>query len=132
MIGVTSTYTLGAQRRGSYAAQLGADAIQLALPFWLEIHDREVVPFFVDVASACPHLAVTLYETLRAKKGLTVEQHRAIFEAVPACRAVKSNEGTVGATPQGCAALTAFINVWVSEGRWAELGPHGAIGSPVP
>src|SRR5690606_36771242 len=33
MIGVTSTHTLGAQRRAAYAAEAGADAIQLALPF---------------------------------------------------------------------------------------------------
>ena len=36
MIGVTSTYTLGAQRRAAYAEGLGADAVQLAMPYWME------------------------------------------------------------------------------------------------
>ena len=49
MIGVTSTYTLGVQRRAAYAAELQADAIQLALPFWMELDDRQLVPFFKAV-----------------------------------------------------------------------------------
>jgi len=129
MIGVTSTYTLGVQRRAGYAAELGADAIQLALPFWMEIDDREVVTFFKQAARACPELTVCIYETTRSKKSLTVEQHRNIHAAVPAYRAVKANAGTVGSTPQGCAALSEFVNVWVGERGWLTLGPHGAIGS---
>lgn len=128
LIGVTSTYTLGAQRRAAYAAELGADGVQVALPFWMELDDRDVIPFFVDVMSACPGLALTIYETTRCKKSLTLDQHRAIFEAIPAYRAVKANGGTFGCTVEGCSALSEFVNVWVSEHRWSELGPHGAIG----
>ncbi len=128
MIGVTATYTLGAQRRAAYAAELGADAIQLALPFWMEVDDRQIVSFFQDVAAAAPELSMSIYETLRTKKSLTVDQHRAIHEATGCYLAVKSNEGTVGMTPEGCEALSEFVNVWVGEGAWAKLGPHGAIG----
>jgi len=128
MLGVTSTYTLGAQRRAAYAAELGADAVQVAMPFWMEIDDREVVGFFSGVASACPGLALSVYETKRSKKALTVEQHRAVSEAVPAYCAVKANAGTVGCGPEGCAALSEFVNVWVGEDKWSALGPHGAIG----
>ena len=128
MIGVTSTYTLGAQRRTAYAAEVGADAIQLALPFWLEVDDRDIVPFFKEVASTAPGMALTIYETLRAKKRLTVGQHRAIHDATGTYLAVKSNSGTVGMTPEGCEALSEFINVWVGETEWDRLGPHGAIG----
>jgi dihydrodipicolinate synthase/N-acetylneuraminate lyase len=128
MLGVTSTYTLGAQRRAAYAAEIGADAVQFALPFWLEVKDDEVVRFFREVTDACPGLALSIYETTRAKKTLTVAQHRAIHEAVPAYLAVKSNANTIGCTSEGCAALSEFINVWVGEILWSELGPHGAIG----
>jgi len=128
MIGVTSTYTLGAQRRAAYSAELGADAIQLAVPFWMEVDDREIVPFFREVVSAAPMLAMTIYETLRSKKRLTIEQHRAIYDATGTYLAVKSNDGTVGRTEEGCAALSEFINVWVGERDWVRLGPHGAIG----
>jgi 4-hydroxy-tetrahydrodipicolinate synthase len=128
MIGVTSTYTLGAQRRAEYAAKLGADAIQLALPFWMELTGPEILSFVRDVASACPGLALSIYETTRAKNCLTLEQHRLIHDEVPAYLGVKSTAGTLGATPAGCAALSDFVNVWVSEHRWHELGPFGAIG----
>ncbi|MAE66679.1 MAG: hypothetical protein CMJ18_20615 [Phycisphaeraceae bacterium] len=128
MLGITSTYTLGAQRRAEYALKIGADAVQIALPYWLEIKDAEVIPFFKDVAASCPELALTLYETARAKKCLTIEQHREIQEAVPAYLAVKSNANTVGHTSEGCRQLSEFVNVWVSECKWDELGPHGAIG----
>lgn len=45
MIGCTSTYTLGAARRAAFAAEAGAEAIQLALPYWMEIADDQIVPF---------------------------------------------------------------------------------------
>ena len=128
MIGVTATYTLGAQRRAAYAAEMGADGIQLAVPFWMEVDDREVVQFFKDVTSAAPDLAMTIYGTLRSKKRLTVDQHRAILDTTGTYVAVKANEGTIGTTKEGCAALSEFINVWVKETDWYKLGPQGAIG----
>ena len=128
MLGVTSTYTMGAEQRAAYAAEIGADAVQVALPFWMEIDDRHVVGFFKAVTDACPGLVLTIYETLRAKKALTVEQHRAIHDATGCYVAVKSNANTVGCGPEGCRRLSEFVNVWVGENKWNLLGPHGAIG----
>lgn len=128
MIGCTSTYTRGAARRAAFAAEIGADAIQVALPFWMEIDDAQIVPFFREVAAAAEGLALSVYETDRAKKQLTCNQHRAIKEAVPSYLMVKANAGTLGEDPEGCAALSQFVNVFVGEGRWAELGPHGVRG----
>ncbi len=128
MIGVTSTYTLGVERRAAYAAEVGADAVQVALPFWMELDDRHIVPFFKAVTDACPGLALTIYETLRAKKALTVEQHRAVYEATGRYLALKANADTTARTPTGCEQLSEFINVWVGENEWNRLGPHGAIG----
>jgi len=128
MLGVTSTYTLGAQRRAEFAAELEADAIQLALPFWMEVDDRQVAPFFRDVASASPGLAMTVYETLRAKKSLSVDQHREIYDETGCYLAVKANAGTIGRDPDGCRALSEFINVWVGENEILRLAPHGANG----
>lgn len=129
MIGVTSTYTIGAQRRAAFAAKLGADAVQVALPFWLEVDDREVIRFFAEVSSACPGLALSIYETTRTKKCLTIDQHRAIYKAVPTYLNVKSNANTIGCTPRGCELLSEFVNVAASESLWAKLGPHGVQGS---
>jgi 4-hydroxy-tetrahydrodipicolinate synthase len=128
MIGCTSTYTLGACRRASFASSIGADAIQVALPFWLEIGDEQIVPFVRDVARASGGLPVSIYDTSRTKKILTIDQHRAIKEAVPEYLMVKSTAGTLGTTPEGCSQLSKFVNVFVGESRWFELGSLGAAG----
>ncbi|MBT3344437.1 MAG: dihydrodipicolinate synthase family protein [Gemmatimonadetes bacterium] len=128
MIGCTSTYTRGAMQRAQMAAEMGADAIQVALPFWMQVGEEQVVPFFRDVARVTDGLALSIYETTRAKKVLTLAQHKAIKDAVPGYVMVKANEGTIGCTAEGCEALSEFVNVFVSENRWAQLGPVGAAG----
>lgn len=129
MIGCTSTYTLGAARRAALAAELGADAIQVALPFWMEVPDDQVVAFFREVAAAAPGIPLSVYETQRAKKTLTLDQHRALKDAVPQYLMVKANAGTLGVSSEGCCALSALVNVFVNETLWSKLGPVGAIGS---
>jgi dihydrodipicolinate synthase/N-acetylneuraminate lyase len=129
MIGCTATYTLGAARRAAWAAELGADAIQVALPFWMEVPADGIVPFFHEVAAAAPGLALSVYETRRAKVTLTLDQHRAIKDAVPDYLMVKANEATVGCTPEGCAELSRIVNVFVSENLLGSLGRRGARGS---
>lgn len=128
MVGCTSTYTLGAVRRAEWAARIGASAIQVALPFWMQVGEEQVVPFFRDVARAAGNMPLSIYETTRAKKALTLAQHRAIVEAAPSYTMVKANAGTIGSEPDGCQALAEFVNVFVGETRWPELGPRGAVG----
>ena len=50
MIGCAATYTLGTARRAAFAAEQGADAIRVAIPFWMEIEYSQVVPFFKKIA----------------------------------------------------------------------------------
>jgi dihydrodipicolinate synthase/N-acetylneuraminate lyase len=128
MIGCTATSTRGARRRAAFAAQVGADAIQVALPFWMEVADDQVLPFFAAAVEASDGLPLSIYETRRAKKVLTLDQHREIHGALPQYTMVKSNNGTIGDTTEGCRELSYFVNVFVGEHRWAELGPHGARG----
>lgn len=129
MIGCSSTSTTGSVRRAKMARELGADAIQVTLPFWMEVGDTEVVPFFQAVAEAAEGLPFSIYETKRCKKTLTIEQHRAVKEAVPSYLMSKSNFGTIGWTPEGCRELSEFVNVFVAEPFWKELGPCGAAGA---
>lgn len=128
MIGCSSTYTRGAVRRAEFAASIGADAIQVALPFWMEIGESQIVPFFAQVARAAGGAALSIYETTRAKRTLTLDQHRAIHAAVPNYLMVKANAGTLGATGDGCDALSQFVNVFVGESLWGTLGPRGVRG----
>lgn len=129
MIGCSATSTRGVERRVEIAREVEADAIQVTLPFWIELPDAEVTPFFRSVAKAAGDLPISVYDTLRCKKRLTVAQHQEIHQAVPTYLMVKSNAGTVGDTPEGCAALSEFANVFVPEVRWQELVPHGAAGA---
>lgn len=129
MIGCTSTFTLGVIRRARYAQEKGADAVQVALPFWMEVPDRDVVRFFNEVSDAVPGMPMTIYETTRAKKALTLEQHKKIHEEVPAVIGVKSNANTLGNSPEGCRELSKFHNVFAGENLWEKLGPYGVIGS---
>jgi len=128
MIGCTSTFTLGTIRRVRYAMEKGADAIQLALPFWMELTGTEVVQFFKEVSAAAPGMPIMIYETLRAKKAISLKVHKRIHAEVSAVIGVKSNANTLGHTRKGCAAISKLYNVFVGETMWSELGPFGAVG----
>jgi len=128
MIGCTATHTRGAIRKARHAQEKGADAIQLALPFWMEVSDMDAMNFFKEVSDAVPGMPMTIYETLRAKKAISLELHKKIHEMVPAVIGVKSNANTVGNSPDGCRELSKFHHVFVGEMLWGKLGPFGAIG----
>ncbi len=128
MIGCSATYTLGTVRRARIARELGADAVQVTLPYWMEVRDVEIVPFFELVAEAADGLPLSIYETTRCKRTLTLDQHRAIKDAVSSYEMVKANAGTIGATPNGCEALSELVSVFVGESHWAELGRQGVRG----
>jgi len=133
MVGCSSTYTRGAVRRATIAAELGADAVQLAMPFWIEIGEPQIVPFCKAVAEAAG-LPLSIYDTPRSKRSLTLDHHRAIKEAVPGYIMVKATPGSIGAMPEGCAALAELVNVFVHESLWAELpaaGIHGCCSAMV-
>lgn len=129
MIGCTSTFTRGAIRRARYARDAGADAVQLAIPFWMALTDAEILGFFTEVAAAVPGLPLSVYETQRTKRALPLAVHQQLHAAIPAILMVKSNENTLGDTPEGCAQISALYNVFVGEHQIHKLGPHGACGS---
>ena len=95
----------------------------------MDMDNRMILPFFKEVVEACPDIALSIYETRRTKKTLSLEQHRAVFDSTGSYLAVKSNEGTLGCSSEGCEQLSKFVNVWVGEDKFNALGPYGAIGS---
>jgi dihydrodipicolinate synthase/N-acetylneuraminate lyase len=129
MIGCTATHTRGVIRRVEMAMELGASAIMIALPFWLELPEDGIVPFFREIAASGAGLPIVFEETPRAKKLLTVRQHQEIKDAVPNYAAVHATADTVGTTPAGCQTLARFVNVLAHEELWSALGPKGAVGS---
>jgi dihydrodipicolinate synthase/N-acetylneuraminate lyase len=67
-IGCTALSTRTARQRIATAVRVGADAVQIALPFWLALRDDEVIGFVRDVASEAGDLPVVLYLTTRSKR----------------------------------------------------------------
>jgi dihydrodipicolinate synthase/N-acetylneuraminate lyase len=123
-IGCTATHTRGVIRRVEMAVEQGATAILVALPFWVEVGDGQVVLFFQNVAAAAGGLPIVFEETVRAKKLLTVRQHQEIKDAVSSYAAVHATTDTVGTTPAGCQTLARFVNVLVHEELWSAPGPR--------
>ena len=50
------------------AKKVGADAVQLALPFWLELKDDEIERYVAEVAEAAGRTPIILYLTSRSKR----------------------------------------------------------------
>lgn len=66
-IGCTALSTRTAIGRAKLAVAAGADAIQIALPFWLALKHDEAAGFLYDVAQAVFPTPIVLYHTDRAK-----------------------------------------------------------------
>ena len=69
-IGCTALSNITIAERIHVACQAGADALQLALPFWLELQDDEVMSFFQACQKAAGDTPLVLYNTERAKRRL--------------------------------------------------------------
>lgn len=69
-IGCTTLSTRTACRRIRRAVAEGADGIQIAMPFWLELKDDEVIGFFRAVVEAAGAVPIVLYHTGRSKRKL--------------------------------------------------------------
>lgn len=67
-IGVTALSTRTTIERIKVAKQAGADAVQRALPFWLELKDDEVERYVAEVADAAGRTPFVLYLTSRSKR----------------------------------------------------------------
>lgn len=67
-IGVSALSTRTTRQRIQVARHAGADAIQVALPFWLELKDDEVKRFVHEIAAEAGRIPIILYLTSRSKR----------------------------------------------------------------
>jgi len=67
-IGATGLSTRTTIERIRVAKRAGADGVQLALPFWLELKDDEVERYVAEVADAAGRTPIILYLTGRSKR----------------------------------------------------------------
>jgi hypothetical protein len=102
--------------------------VQVALPFWLQLDDGEVVDFFQAVADAAGATPIVHYDTLRAKRRISGDLYAKIVARVPTLWGTKFAEGDIFmvrlitlANPQ--------LRVFVGEHVLASATPMGATGS---
>lgn len=88
-IGCTALSTRVVRLRITAAIAAGADGIQLAIPFWLELADVEVIDFFRAAAAAAGPLPLVVYNTGRTKKKLGPELLGKLTTAVPTILGMK-------------------------------------------
>lgn len=88
-IGCTTLSTRTTCQRVLAARRAGADAAQLAIPFWLTLSDEEVLDFFRAVADAADGLPLVLYQTMRAKRRIDPPLLGRLCHQVPTLIGVK-------------------------------------------
>jgi dihydrodipicolinate synthase/N-acetylneuraminate lyase len=94
-IGCTALSTRIARRRIRHAVACGADAIQIALPFWLQLRPEEAIDFLADAADAAGDVPLVLYQTRRAKLLLTPLDLASAVSRVPTLIGMKYTGGGV-------------------------------------
>ena len=82
-IGVSWSHTRGVIARAEYAQQAGADAIQVAFPYWNKVSAEEATQFFKDISQACPSLPIIHYNSGYANRQLDGPAYNRIAGEVP-------------------------------------------------
>jgi dihydrodipicolinate synthase/N-acetylneuraminate lyase len=82
-IGCTALSTRTARQRIAVALEAGADGIQIAYPFWLELKPDEALSFFKEIAREAGGTPIILYHTSRAKRKLSPVEIGQIAREVP-------------------------------------------------
>lgn len=126
--GCTALGTAEVRKRVRFARSLGADLIQIALPFWLELDDEEVVEFFIAVADAAGEVPLVHYDTPRAKRRISPLLYQRLCRAVPTLWGTKFGGADIFAVKQITLA-NPELKVFVGEHLLASATPMGATGS---
>jgi len=73
MIGCGATNTFETIRRMQYAWEKGVKRVQVVLPYWSELSDKEILKFFYDLYESSSDIPIIHYNIPRAKRFLTGE-----------------------------------------------------------
>ena len=135
-IGCCSDATHKTIRLLEYAAgkkQVGA--VQVNIPYWMELTDRELLQFFRDLYNACPDMPLIHYNVPRAKRFLIGEHYLRVLEVAPSLIGVKFTfAGSHFAQLQNAIAMTPRLSYFVAEDLLASammLGARGCYSSLV-
>src|SRR4029078_2580596 len=104
-------------------------AAQVALPYWLEMTDREVLQYFRAFPRVCPDLPLVHYNIPRAKRFLTGPDYLRVLEVAPNLIGVKFTfAGSHCAQLQQALMLTPDIAYFVADHLLASAMMLGARG----
>ena len=105
-------------------------AAQVALPYWMELTDREVVQFFKDLHDACPEIPLVHYNIPRAKRFLHGSDYLRILEVAPNLIGVKYTfAGSHFGDLQDDIMMTPNLSYFVAENLLVSAMQLGARGS---
>ena len=82
-IGCTALSTRTARQRIRIANRAKTDVLQVALPFWLELKDDELMRFVREIADEAGNTPIILYLTSRSKRKITPELLGELAARVP-------------------------------------------------
>jgi dihydrodipicolinate synthase/N-acetylneuraminate lyase len=95
-VGCTWSHTDGVIERARYARTKGINRVQIALPSWVPLNDREILTFFAAIQDALPDVTLTHYNIARSGRFLTGRDYRAILDVCPNLAGSKHTGGDVG------------------------------------
>jgi dihydrodipicolinate synthase/N-acetylneuraminate lyase len=134
-VGCAADDTRDICRQIEYAGRAGADGVQVVLPYWMELTDREIIQFFRDVAVASAGLPIIHYNITRAKNYLGGDDYRRILEVAPNLIGVKyAFAGTHFGQLQNALQLCPEIAFFVAENLLVtgmQMGIRGSYSSVV-
>ena len=114
-----------------YAAskpQVGA--VQVNIPYWMELTDREIIQFFNNLYEHCPNIPLIHYNIPRAKRFLNGKDYLKILEVAPSLIGVKySFAGNNFSSLQESIMMTPQLSYFVSEDVLVSAMMLGAKGS---
>lgn len=126
--GCTALGTDEACKRTRHARKLGAEIIQIALPFWLEMDDDEVVVFFEAIADAAGPLPIVHYDTIRSKRRISGKLYQRIIKRVPTLWGTKFGGADLWSVREITIA-NPDLRVFLGEHVLASAVPMGATGA---
>jgi dihydrodipicolinate synthase/N-acetylneuraminate lyase len=94
-MGCTWSHTGGVIERARIAAANGIATIQVALPSWVPLNDRELLAYFAALQDALPETRLIHYNIANAGRFLAGRDYQAILEVAPNLAGSKHTGGNV-------------------------------------
>jgi dihydrodipicolinate synthase/N-acetylneuraminate lyase len=126
-IGCTGLSTRTVKKRVRVALASDADGIQIALPFWLELKDDEVLRFVAAVAQEAGDVPLIIYHTPRAGRMLSPELVAELATSTPTFIGMKYPSVDVP-TLRTILRLVPDLSIFVGEDSLLPMLKEGATG----